>query len=247
MKRYLLLLFVLPALAFVSCSDDDGYSLDKFWVGLATVENPNDDSAFFLYLDDGEKIWIGATNFYNYRPATGQRIIADYTLLNDKPEGSNYDHDAKLNDAYNILTKGIINITPSMQDSIGHDPIHVREIWVGSDYLNIRFSYKLNNKRHMLNLISDSSKVYNDGKVHLEFRHNANNDTETYTAGGLVSFGLMSLKEKVSGNSLDLVIHSENYGGKEETYELTYKFNGNNEARELNKEYFEEGKDLNVE
>lgn len=246
MKKYLLFVFALSALTFASCSDDDGYSLDKFWVSLATVENPNEDSAFYLHLDNGEVIWIGATNFYNYRPKTGQRIIADYTLLNDTPEGSKYDHDAKLNDAYNILTKGIINITPEIQDSIGHDAIHIRELWVGSDYLNIRFSYKMNNKRHMLNLVSDSSKVYNDGKVHLEFRHNANDDAESYTAGGLVSFELMSLKGKTTGNSLDLIIHSFNYEGKEETYNLTYNFN-NKEERELDRDYFTEGQNLDVE
>lgn len=247
MKKYLFFLFLLPALAFVSCDDDDGYSLDDFWVSLGTVENPDKEPYFFLHLDNGETIWFGATNYLNYRPVTGQRILADYTLLNDKPEGSSYDHDAKLNDAYDILTKGIITVSPSMQDSIGNDPIHVRDQWIGTDYLNIRFTYKSENKRHMVNLVSDTSKVYNDGKTHLEFRHNAFGDGQALTAGGIVSFNLSTLKQGATDGSLPLVIHFKNLNGQEETKEVTYKFDGSgSEDKELNRESFNEGKGLEI-
>jgi len=247
MKKCFLFL-LLPIFIFASCDDDDDYSLDKFWVSLATVENPDNEPYFFLHLDDGSVLWIGATNFLNYRPATGQRILADYTLLSDTPEGSNYDHDAKLNDAYNILTKDIIDITPEMQDSIGNDPITVREMWIGSDYLNIRFAYKGFNKRHMLNLVSDSTKTYNDGKTHLEFRHNAFDDASTYTLTGWVSFDLATLQNNTSGNSLDLVIHVEESEGKEVTYEYTYKFNeDNNGSKTFDRDLFSEDKDVDVE
>jgi len=248
MKKYLFLLFVLPALALVSCSDDDGYSLDDFWVSLGTVENPDNDPFFFIHLDDGEIIWIGASNFYSYRPKTGQRILADYTLLNDQPENSDYDHDAKLNDAYNILTKGIFNVTPATQDSIGNDPIHIRDLWIGSDYLNIRFTYKAQGKRHMINLVNDTSKVYTDGKVHLQFRHNAFNDGQSLTPGGLASFDLSSLKKQPREGSLTLVIHSKDLDGEEKTNEVTYKLDGSNhENKEFSRNQFDEGKDLTVD
>lgn len=246
MKKYFLFL-LLSVFTLTSC-DDDGYSLDKFWVSLATVENPNNEPYFFLHLDDGTILWIGATNYLNYRPATGQRVLADYTLLSDRPEGSNYDHDAKLNDAYNILTKGIVEVTPETQDSIGRDPIVVRDIWVGSDYLNIRFAYRGFNKRHMLNLVSDASKTYDDGKVHLEFRHNAFEDNTTRTLTGWVSFHLASLQENAGGNTLDLVIHVIESEGKEVTYEQTYKFNeDNNGSKTFDRDLFSEDKEVDVE
>ncbi len=248
MKRNLLLLLLLPALAFVSCDDDDDYSLDKYWIGLATVENPDNEANFYIKLDNNELLWIAANNFYNYRPHTGQRILADYTILNDKPEGSGYDHDVKLNDAYNILTKGIIQVTPSMQDSIGNDPIDVRDIWVGSDYLNIKFSYRGQDRKHMLNLVSDSSKVYTDGKVHLEFRHNAHQDSPTYVSSGLVSFNLESLRRQPRENSIELVIHVKETDNSEKTYERTYKFGEENkETKEFDRDYFTNGKELNIE
>lgn len=248
MKKIFLLL-LLPALAFISCSDDDDYSLDKYWIGLATVENPDNEPYFYLRMDNNELMWVAANAYFNYRPRTGQRILADYTILNDQPESSGYDHDIRLNDAYNILTKGIVTINTSQQDSIGNNSIDVRDIWVGGDFLNIEFHYLGNNQRHMLNLVNDTAKIYTDGKTHLEFRHNAFNDAQNYAVRGLVSFDLRSLRNvPLVNNGIELVIHALERDGQTHTYELTYRFDGNNsETKEYDREYFSSGRDLNIE
>lgn len=247
MKKYVFL-FLLPLMGFMACDDDDGYSLDDFWVSMATVDNPDNQPYFYLELDNNELVWIAATNYPYYTPRTGQRILVDYTILNDKPENSGYDHDVKLNDAYNVLTKDIFYITPSSQDSIGNDPIDIRDIWVGSDYLNIQFIYGANNKRHMLNLVYDESKVYSDGKTHLEFRHNANDDADTYRAGGLVSFDLSSLRPQPREGDLELVIHVKERDGQDRTYNVVYKYNNDNRAdKSFDRNYFANSKDLDIE
>lgn len=247
MKKYVLIL-LLPLLAFMSCDNDDGYSLDDFWVGMATVDNPEGGPYFYLTLDDNEKLWIVATNLLNYRPQTGQRILADFTILNDKPEGSAYDHDVRLNDAYNVLTKRVIDITPAMQDSIGNDPIQIRDVWVGSDYINIRFLYQWGNRQHMLNLVRDVSKEYNDGRVHLEFRHNAYEDTQNRTAGGLVSFDAKPLQRLTTGDELPLTIHVRTGESQERTYDLTYEFGEESDSnRTFDRELFTSGKELDIE
>lgn len=245
MKKYFFILFA--AITLVACNDDDDYSLDKQWLDMATVENPNNSSYFFLRSDNNGLLWMGATDLYGYQPKTGQRVIANFTLLNDKPEGSNYDHDIKLNDAYNVLTKGIFDITPATQDSIGNDPVGLSELWIRNDFLNMRFYYPGYNKIHYISLVRDASKSYEDGKIHLEFRHNAHSDEKRYTYSGIVSFNLTSLKTLTTEKSLELVIHVKNLDGIESTHELQYKFDEDTGTYILNDEIFDKGKEIKVE
>ena len=226
MKRINSFLFVaLVSLLFVSCNDDEGYSLNDVWRSLATVENPDDESHFFFTLDNGTRMWTAATSNPQYKPKDGQRIIADYTILSDGPGDGSYQHDVKLIGAYKVLTKGIFDITPETQDSIGHDPIKVEDIWIGNDYLNVKFIYKGQNKAHFINLVSDDEKQYDDENIHLEFRHNANDDVPTYNMRGIVSFDLISLQND-EVESLPLVIHVfESDESDEKVYELNYTFN----------------------
>lgn len=249
MKKYLILA-LFPAILFTSCNDDDDYSLDKFWVSMATVENPDNDPFFYLKLDNDETLKIVATNFYNYKPQSGQRIMADYTILNDKPSGSFYQHDIKLNDAYNILTKKIFNITSATQDSIGNDPIGIKDMWIGSNYLNIQFYYAGYDKVHFINLVKDESKVYNDNKMHLEFRHNANNDEKKYKNYGFVAFDLNSLfvqpREEVE--RINIVVQVKGLDGKETTHEFIYNSGSSGKTpKELTREEYNEGKEAEYE
>lgn len=228
---------MLFALLLVSCKDD-GYSLDYYWIDIATVENPTQRSAFFFRLDDNTLMFTAASNLLDYyRPIDGQRIVANYTILNDKPAGSSYDHDVKLNNVYNVLTKEIYDITPETEDSIGNAPIMISDMWIGGDYLNIQFRYFGLNKIHFVNLISDASKTYDDGKIHLEFRHNAYNDMQSYLKRGIVSFNLKSLQEDTEGvDRLELVIHVKDSDDTEKTFDFTYKFADTTPARYKTKE-----------
>lgn len=227
MKTKILNLVLVLSLILImwGCNEDDGYSLNKYWISIATVENPENNSAFIFELDNGTRMWTTASNFMNFRPVDGQRIIANYTILSDKAEGSSYDHDVKLNDFYKVLTKGIFNITHETEDSIGNDPIRIDDMWIGSNYLNVEFVYPGSNRIHYINLVHDSTEISADEKVHLEFRHNANNDYPAYNRWGVVSFDLRSLQSNAVADSVNLVIYTNEYNASEEkTYEFTYKF-----------------------
>lgn len=216
----------LSALMLACSSNDDGYSLNKFWVDIVTVENPNNKDAFFMRRDDNKLLWTAASSFYNFRPVDGQRLVANYTILWDKSQTGLYDYDVKLNDAYKVLTKGIFNLTPATADSIGNDPIRINRMWVGSHFLNVEFVYMGYNKIHFINLVNDDSKTYTDGKTHLEFRHNANNDMLYYTRMGLVSFDLRSLHNNTNAD-IELVIHvNESTENPDKQYTITYKPTG---------------------
>lgn len=249
MKKYVLIFLALPFLALTSCNDNDGYSLNKFWIGMATVENTANSNAFFLRSDNNNLLWVGATGIPGYRPRTGQRVIANYTILSDG--NGNYQHDVRLNNAYNVLTKEIFNVTPATQDSIGNDPIGINDMWIGGNYLNVEFFYGGQNRRHFINLVSDASKAYNDGRIHLEFRHNAYDDPATYRFNGIASFHLAPLlisPANTPAAALGLTIHVLELNGSEKTYNFTYTPNQTSAStKEFTEEAFERSNGADVE
>ena len=211
---------------FVACDHNyDGYSNDNYRVDIATVKNPNLNSKFSFLLDNNQLYKVTQTADSTFKPKDGQRIIASYNILSVNKVDSTYNRSVKLYDASLVLTKGIFKITPAKQDSIGHDSITIRDLWIGNDFLNIEFSYWGNNKTHFINLVSDASKVYTDGKIHLEFRHNGNGDAPNYYSRGLVSFNLKSLQTGVTGTVLNLIIKVKvPYQTVEQMYNIPYYF-----------------------
>lgn len=239
MKKLLTGIIVL--FLIISCNNDDVNSNDKNWQAIATVENPTLATEFNFRLDNGDLMHTNTTALLNYKPKDGQRIIANYSIIEPTlPASSTIKSNVRLNDAYEILTKGIFKIKPAQQDSIGNDQIEIKSIWVGSDYLNVEFVYLGYNKNHYVNLVSDDAKTYTDNKVHLEFRHNANSDYPSSSKWGMASFDLRSLKVNHSPNdSVKLVIHTKEYGTTtDKTYPLTYKFGVPTAAQSAKKNLF---------
>jgi hypothetical protein len=226
-----IIFFTLMVPFFFACDlwDDD---TKNYWASIATVENPDSLSTFFLRLDNNDLLWTEKTNFPNYRPKDGQRVIAYYTILSDKHTSGLYDYDIQLNNVRTVLTKDIFRITPETQDSIGNDSIIIDHMWIGSHYLNVQFVYTGYNQIHFINLVSDPAKVYDDGKVHLEFRHNSNGDSPVYYRRGYVSFRLLPLQEGVAADSLQLVVHVNTPNRAADTlFERTYHFNPSQNSR----------------
>jgi hypothetical protein len=224
MKKFLLGALALTFL--VACNPhEDENNFQPSFTSIATVVNPSLSVGFYFKLDNSDLMWVTSTNFPYFRPKDGQRIIANYSILSVNDESSKYNHRVALNDVYEVLTKGIFKIKPTTQDSIGNDPIDIRDIWIGDKYLNVEFVYPGYDKIHFINLVSDSTKTYADGKVHLEFRHNANNDYAQYNRWGVVSFNISSLETAATGDSVELVIHTKEFRTpSDRTYSLTYKF-----------------------
>lgn len=206
-------------------NDDDKWDDSMTYQDIATVENPDSLSMFFFWLDNNKLMKTQESNFSNYKPKDGQRIIAYYTILSNNNDTTVYDHNVKLLDVYNVLTKGIFNLTGATRDSIGNDSISIDDIWIGSDYLNVQFAYNGYNKIHFINLVSDSSQVFTDGKTHLFFRHKANGDAPYYHRKGIVSFDLKSLQSGVLPSPVNLVIHvNVPNQAEDKTFERAYDY-----------------------
>lgn len=220
-----LLLTISTISSFTSCSDD-GYSLDKFNVALATV-NPivGDSKAYYLTLDDGTTLWPAAPNVV-YSPKSDQRVIINYTLLSDQV--GEYDHYAKINGLQEILTKKVVDLTVENETEIGNDPIKILDLWTGDNYLNIHFGINVGGvKTHAVNLVKNKLKGQdvkeNDGTVELEFRHNKNGDEEKYGLKNYAAFDLLPLRV-ANQDSIKLIIKVQDFNDEIKTYSVTYKY-----------------------
>jgi len=220
MKKIIFSALVLVLLS--ACQYEENYDLNRT-VSLATVENPQQSTDFYLIPDNGGRLKVGSSVIPYYRPRDGQRIIADYSIIASTPQSSIYSHVVRLNDVYEVLTKGIFEITPSTQDSIGNDKVRITDIWIGGNFLNIEFEFMGYNRIHYINLVKDASKTYTDGKIHLEFRHNANDDYPDFIKSGIVSFNLNSLRNE-NDSKINLVIHANEFYNSGSTYNLTYVY-----------------------
>lgn len=227
-----ILLGIIAALSLTACDVFDSNNDNvRLYTRIATVENP-DSSAYFSYvLDNGDKMQISSTYFPGFKPKSGQRIIAYFSLISPMDSTSGYKYKTGLYDVYQVLTKGIFKITEESKDSIGNDPIEINNIWMGSHYLNVEFTYYGANKTHYINLISDSTKTYNDNKVHLEFRHNNNSDIQANRRWGVVSFDMNSIKAAGNKDSVNMVIHTKEFSNVTKSYSITWKFNNKSDVR----------------
>ncbi|MDR0371226.1 MAG: NigD-like protein [Prevotellaceae bacterium] len=212
-------------LLLITACNNNGHSLGDFSISIGNIVNPDESKAFYINLDNGKRLWTAASAYTDYRPKDSTRILANYTILADVKNAS-YDYDVKLNEVYEVLTKPIFNITPEIEDSIGNDPVGVRQMWTGCDYLNVEFVYYGAYRTHFINLVpAEVAEVKNPeaGHVYLEFRHNANNDSPRMLYGGYVSFELASLKKHAETDKLMLhvFVKESDYNTKE--YKLEYK------------------------
>jgi hypothetical protein len=220
MKKMKLILvsagLVIAALALNSC-DDDGYSLDKVWYSIATINPLSDTNAYSLTLDDGTTLWPAATAIPWYKPSENQRALVMYTLLSDEFQG--YDHAVKVHDIQNVLTKAIAEDLGAENDrKYGTDPVKILDMWIGDGYLNVKFGFNYGGGvKHFINLVKRDSV---DAPYYFEFRHNAYNDSEHIGQKGLVAFDLSTL-DTAGKDEISLTIHVKTFEG-EKDYTITY-------------------------
>lgn len=236
MKKYMKLFSIAAfclvlAIGSTSCSDD-GYSLDKFWVSMVTVNKVGDNTYDFT-LDNGQKLWVAAPVGLNLN-SKNKRAVINYTLLSDKFQG--YDHAIKLNSFRDVLTKDVVYIAPNdeaKQDSIGSDPIKIHAIWVSGGYMNIYFGYNSGGTAaHMVNLVSDQPIQPATDAVELEFRHNKQDDPENYPIKSYVSFDL-SPYLAAGQDEVIFDIKWKDFGGEVKTKKIEYKYGTENEPETM--------------
>ncbi len=204
---------------------DDEYSLSNAWVGFGLIQIDSGDQSFTIVMDDGEVLFPVTHSGYWNEVQNNERVLTNFTILGNKqnPDHNEYYY-VKINSLRKILYKGIMDITPAIEDSIGNDPILVKDKWVKNNMLNFELQYRGGNKIHYINLVKQPGAInLNDGPVVLELRHNSKGDTERIPLSALVTFDLSTLK--VQGeNRTPFKIIAKGFDGDDFEYTGEYKY-----------------------
>ena len=224
-----MLLIAMPILQ--SC-DDDGYSLGDFVVRMATVRVISGYD-YYLEIDNGETLYPAASDVSWYKPTSGQRVVANYTLLSDNYGG--YDHAVKVNFLSNVLTKTVEDLTRENEAEIGNDPVDILEngMWIGGKYLNVDFRFDIPTQyRHRVSLVKNTLVEWpNDGYIHLEYRYNNQDDLSGNWRRSMVSFYLgdyISETAMKEYKGIKVKINSSVNGERELTYDFADPSNEEN-------------------
>lgn len=235
-----LVLFTLLGLIFIvtGClEEEEGYSLDRYWVGFGMIEQVSSDPVEYrIVMDNGDVLVPVASGYYRpwyyagtndpeSRFKTGDRILLNYTVIGDDGEdgGEISEYYIRVNSVKKVLLKGILDITDENQDSIGNDPVVVREAWVTGNLLNMEIKYWGRYEVHYINLVKQPGEITAaDQPIELELRHNANGDLEDLPFVAYVSFNLDTLQ--IQGlDSVQFRVTATDYEG--ELYEFEDTFN----------------------
>ncbi len=230
-------LAVVASLSLISCSDDDSADYVTYYSARATVTSEY-NQGLTLQTDGGNLLTV-VSDYSGYAPQVGQRTMVTYSV----ESGDDNVYDANLHSACNLLTKQIVTMTANNELDMGDDPIHLYDTWCAGGYLNVNFGFNTSgNVTHYVNLI-ENSLVQNpgDGKIYLEFRHNAKGDSENYSKRGTVCFDL--LKYKDGSNTITFVVKFTEFDGKTTYKEIKYDFTSDiiftEEGAEIGSEYYE--------
>lgn len=238
MKRLVFGILVGFLFIFAGCNDDDGYSLGDMWIGFGIVE---DTDNYKIVLDDGDVLYAVAFGGYeteydhghsdnHNKIEAGDRVMVNFTILQDKlnDAGEVIAYYVKVNSTKKVLTKGILDITEENKDSIGNDPIIVKECWMANNLLNFQLKYYGRYETHFINLVKQPGDLTAEGQpFELELRHNDNDDMQDIPYTALVSFKLDSLQ--VAGlDSVRFRVTSTDYDGELFEFEGVYKYGENN-------------------
>lgn len=222
--KNIVLLFVL--LGFLeSCNQEDGLSYNHMIVSLATVEQVSANDAFLLRLDNDTLLYPLVNDASSFVSVNGQRVMINYTVLskNVTPNSNPYDYKIRLNDVTNVLTKALTPFSIAENDSIGNDPIQIKDCWIGSHFVNVTYSYYGTSENHLISLVKlPSDSVSTDNTICLELRHNAYHDFSTNLIQSVISFDIRSL-QKANGASVKIQVTAKGTNGIDKVYSLIYK------------------------
>ncbi|MFY9152773.1 MAG: NigD-like protein [Prolixibacteraceae bacterium] len=228
MKKLALIVLVGILISFLpgcDLNDDDCYSVNDAWVGFGLVQKDSLSDTFIIKMDDGEVLYPTNNSLSWHKVTDNERVLTNFTILgNKKNPNHNEEYYVRINSLRKILYKGILDITPENEDSIGNDPIHVHDKWIKGNMLNFELKYKGGNEIHFINLVKQPGEITSASEpVVLELRHNTNGDTEKLPLSAIVTFDLSSLK--IEGkNSTQFKVIAKEPDGSEFEYTAEYKY-----------------------
>lgn len=207
-----LALMLAFTLTYTSCESDDTYSLDDYKLTTGTIHLT--ESNFLIYLDYGAILYPSVLADVGFKITDSARVWVNYTIMADAPKDSEFNYYARINDLNAILTKGIIESNSINFDSIGNDPVTIKEYWFTDNrFLSIEYAYGGGGTTHFINLAQSIDSTFTpEGLPLFDLRHNKNQDPLNYLYTDVVSIDLNSLK-RGDVDSILFVIRSKGVDG----------------------------------
>ncbi len=228
MKKLGLLIAAGLILWMTGCRDNDYYSLNDMWIGFGILQGVESNS-YQIKMDNGDVLIPVASNYrldWEERFDNGGRVMVNYTILDENlnSAGEVESYYVKLNSVDDILMKGVMDVTPENEDSIGNDPVIVQDYWMTDSLLTFKLKYWGYKQIHFLNLVKQPGVLSEESQpIELELRHNANNDDDAIPFTAFVSFSLNELR--IEGlDSVQFVVTSKDYDGKEFSEENIFNY-----------------------
>ena len=225
MKKLVFYLMMGAMLSFLpGCDlDDDEYSLNDAWVGYGLVQKDADAGLSQIVMDDNEILFPVSTDYWWHQVKDNDRVLVNFSIIGNKNnENHNEHYYVKINSLRKILYKGILEITPEMEDSIGNDPIDVKDKWIKNNMLNFELRYRGGSKIHFINLVKQPGAITTEPVI-LELRHNNNDDPDNIPMLAVVTFDLSTLK--IEGKtSTQFKVIAKDLDGEDFEYTGEYKY-----------------------
>jgi hypothetical protein len=201
-----------------SCDKETGrFANGDLMASFGVVEKTLDptDNNYIIHLDNGDQFISVAMLPQGTELAGGQRVQVTFSPYDEKIiNGNQKIYYGRINGVRKILLQSIVNLSAANTDSIGNDPVTIRESWVtGDSILTVNFNYLTNGSVHSINLAGNIAANGTDQPFILEFRHNAGGDQENYRTPGVISFNLNPLK-MAGQHKTDLILRYRDYEGK---------------------------------
>ena len=232
-KKIVFLTLIIPTVIvlgviFTSClKDDDHYSIGDFIVTFGTIEKKSTAvNDYVIHLDHGDKVVPVASSVPSFDIKNNQRVLVNFNPLSDeKLTDSTVTYFAKIEGLRDILFKDIKKYTDVADDSMGHDPIIIKDAWISKTggILTIDMKYYTQGSVHYINLIDNGEANGVDKPFILELRHNARGDRKDYPATGYVSFRLGYL-ELAGKNETKFFVRYTDYDDRRIDLPFTYKY-----------------------
>lgn len=213
-----ILFFLTGALLFTSCDKQEGkYSIGDFIVSFGIVEKSPDseEGSYQIRLDNGDRFVTVTPSASVADIHVGQRVFVNFAPFEDKvnPDNSKIIY-GNINLIHNILYKDVLQLSEVNNDSIGDDPINLKDSWItGDSILTVGFNFYTAGSIHAINLADNAEGDGITKPFVFEFRHNANGDRLLYKASGYVSFKLNRYRI-AGGHKVAFVVRYTDYEGK---------------------------------
>jgi hypothetical protein len=167
-----------------SCDDDP----EVYYVRMVTLKLDGNDK-YLLETDNGDKINIVSSDVRWYKPEKDQRVLIYYDLLSKDDEKT---YNIHLEHISGILTKTVEELTVDDEEKYGNDKVYIEKMWIGGDYLNVRFRFYLPYyTKHRVSLVKNTIvENPDDDYIYLEYRYNNEDDITPAMRRSYVSFDL---------------------------------------------------------